>query len=309
MIRELRDADVPAVVDLLDELYPEWLHDVDDFRHRLATTPERARTLRLVAVEDGDVVGSAMGRFDLYSGRDDVAFLWIAVREGYRGRGIGSALYDETFAHLVRHGARRLLAESKDEDSARRFAGARGFRHTMTRRLSSLDPRSLDTSAFDELRRAREGEGFRVVPMSDFRDRPQAIHAIDAETSRDIPLDQPATEIDYDDWRRAHWESRLLSLEGSSVVAHDGRPISFAMISAQPSRGKAENAMTGTLREFRGRGLARLAKLRSIRWAAANGIAQIVTENDETNAPMLALNTSLGYGPFAAQLAYVRDLE
>jgi len=32
-----------------------------------------------------------------------------------------------------------------------------------------------------------------------------------------------------------------------------------------------------------------------------------VTENDETNAPMLALNTRLGYRPFAAVRSFVSD--
>ena len=57
------------------------------------------------------------------------------------------------------------------------------------------------------------------------------------------------------------------------------------------------NDMTGTLREFRGRGLARLLKLHQLEWAARDGIASVMTENDETNAAMLAVNTRLGYVP------------
>jgi RimJ/RimL family protein N-acetyltransferase len=68
------------------------------------------------------------------------------------------------------------------------------------------------------------------------------------------------------------------------------------------------NDMTGTLRSFRGRGLARLAKLCQLEWAARNGIVSVVTENDETNAPMLAVNTRLGYRRFHEVSSYVRDL-
>lgn len=309
MIRELRDSDLAGVVVLQEELYPEWLNDVAALRHSLASTSPRAYARRLVAVEDGDVVGWAGAERNLYTERTDVAFASVAVRERSRGRGIGSALYDEIAAHLVEHGARRWLAESRDDERSRRFAAARGFTHTMTRRLSKLDPRAVDLSGFEALRRRKEREGFRVVPMSEFRERPEAIYAIDLETSRDIPLDEPIADVRYDDWERRHWRHPLLSLAGSQVVVHEGSPVSFAMLRAQPRARKAVNDMTGTLREFRGRGLARLAKLASIQWAAASGITQIVTENDETNAPMLALNVSLGYRPFATWLAYVRDLE
>jgi RimJ/RimL family protein N-acetyltransferase len=81
------------------------------------------------------------------------------------------------------------------------------------------------------------------------------------------------------------------------------------MLHADLERGRAQNAGTGTLREFRRRGLARLAKLRQVEWAAASGITSIATANDETNAPMLAINQRLGYRPYSELLSFVRELE
>jgi len=54
------------------------------------------------------------------------------------------------------------------------------------------------------------------------------------------------------------------------------------------------------------RGLARLAKLATIRWAARNDVATIVTGNDDDNEAMLALNRSLGYLPLAERTFYFR---
>jgi hypothetical protein len=34
-----------------------------------------------------------------------------------------------------------------------------------------------------------------------------------------------------------------------------------------------------------------------------------VTQNDETNAAMLAVNTHLGYRPFESRHSYVKDIE
>ena len=56
---------------------------------------------------------------------------------------------------------------------------------------------------------------------------------------------------------------------------------------------------------LRGRGLARLAKLGTIRWAAEHGIAEIVTGNDADNLPMRELNRRLGY----RELFLRRDLQ
>ena len=66
---------------------------------------------------------------------------------------------------------------------------------------------------------------------------------------------------------------------------------------------------TGTGREYRGRGLALAVKLASTRWAREHGITQIVTTNDETNAPMLAINRRLGYEPAGRRVEYLIERE
>jgi GNAT superfamily N-acetyltransferase len=65
--------------------------------------------------------------------------------------------------------------------------------------------------------------------------------------------------------------------------------------------------MTGTLHDFRRRGLARLAKLATIRWAAEQGFRTMLTGNAETNAAMLGLNESLGYRPVLKETHFVRE--
>ncbi|MGB2874292.1 MAG: GNAT family N-acetyltransferase, partial [Gaiellaceae bacterium] len=66
-----------------------------------------------------------------------------------------------------------------------------------------------------------------------------------------------------------------------------------------------ENEWTATLPELRGRGLARLAKLASIRRAVEEGITEILTGNDPDNLPMRELNRRLGY----RELFVRRDFE
>ena len=45
-----------------------------------------------------------------------------------------------------------------------------------------------------------------------------------------------------------------------------------------------------------------------MRWAAANGITRVSTANDDTNAPMLAINARLGYEPLGRLLTMRREL-
>ena len=121
-----------------------------------------------------------------------------------------------------------------------------------------------------------------------------------------MPFEVPLGDFPFDEWEREYWSHPDHTLEGSFAVALAGRPVAISMLFTRRATGRASNEMTGTLREFRGQGLARLAKLASLRWAAASGITQVVTENDETNAPMLAINERLGYRPFRSVFSYVK---
>jgi GNAT superfamily N-acetyltransferase len=124
----------------------------------------------------------------------------------------------------------------------------------------------------------------------------------------DVPTDTPFDDFDYDDWLRSDWSYPDVSDDGSFVVLDGERPVSFAFVVVDPDGAMAVNAMTGTLREYRGRGLARLVKLASIRWAAERSVERILTGNDETNAAMLAVNRRLGYRPFTEHYAYAKEL-
>ena len=74
----------------------------------------------------------------------------------------------------------------------------------------------------------------------------------------------------------------------------------------EPAR-LAANEMTGTLRGFRRRGLARLVKLAAIRWAKEHGFEAMLTGNAESNTAMLDLNETLGYRPLARETHFVRE--
>jgi GNAT superfamily N-acetyltransferase len=89
----------------------------------------------------------------------------------------------------------------------------------------------------------------------------------------------------------------------------DGAVVAITMIRVDVETGRAENDITGTLPEYRGRGLAHLVKLESLRRVAAKGVTKVFTENDETNASMLAVNTRLGYRPHSSRLSWKRTVE
>ncbi|MBA3381120.1 MAG: GNAT family N-acetyltransferase [Actinobacteria bacterium] len=70
--------------------------------------------------------------------------------------------------------------------------------------------------------------------------------------------------------------------------------------------GRAVNDMTGTLRNYRGRGLATLAKRATLVNAASRGVELVSTDNHEINGPMLRVNEKLGYRHVGSLLSWSR---
>jgi RimJ/RimL family protein N-acetyltransferase len=130
---------------------------------------------------------------------------------------------------------------------------------------------------------------------------------VDIEATRDVPATEPMDHIPYNEWEQHVLAHPLFTPEGSFVAIVDGVAAAVSLLIVD-NAGRATSMFTGTLRDYRGRGLARAVKLASIEWAAANGVTQLVTTNDERNAPMLAINRRLGYEPVGRRVEWLKEL-
>jgi len=300
VIREFEDGDAEATADLLAEHTP-WFETARGLRHRIAALPARAHRATWIAEDAGQVVGYCEAEFQWVTEREDVGQVYAVVAPSHRRRGLGSLLFDRAVEHVVAHGARELRSWSFADSDA--FLERRGFERTREERMSTVDPRTVDTSALDRL-----PEGVGVQSLRELWPRLLAVHALYVDAARDMPVDHPESNIDYDEWLRETIEDPDLTRDGSSVVLVDGAPAALSFLKVDERHAVAEHELTGTARAFRRRGLARLAKLAVLRWAAANGITRVSTGNDATNVGMLAINEDLGFRPFAVETEWVKRL-
>jgi GNAT superfamily N-acetyltransferase len=290
-IRDVQpEQDAEAVVALLREVNPVATVTAASWVHGVRAVPARAGSRTWVAEVDGQIAGRAVASRELFGGGS----AWFAVGVGvaFRRQGVGSALYDVAYAHAASL-SDDVVTNFYETPEGVRFAEARGFRESRAEQLSVLDPRIVTDHPAAEVRPLTE---------ADLRDA----HRIDEATTADIPMHEPITEIPYDEWVGWVLEEPLFTRAGSFLAYADGEPAAVSLLKADIETGRAENWMLGTLPEFRGRGLGTAAKLATIQWAAANGITQMFTTNDETNAPMLAINRRLGYVPAGRRVEYTR---
>ncbi len=275
--------------------------------HWLASAPERARLTAWVADDEGELAGWSEAFLQWDVKEEGVAFFWFGVRPDARRRGVGTGFYELAEKHLLDVGARRLESLATGDPGGERFLLARGFAKTRSEQCWSLAPRSFDAARAEELERAKAAEGYRLVPLGAVRDRREELFGLFSVAHADVPADHTHVET-YEEWTKTLWEYPDLDPDGSFVVFADDRPVAFAWIAVDREGRRGTHMMTGTAREFRKRGLARLAKVATIRWAREAGITALVTENDSANHGMLALNAELGYEPTRTLQHFAKDV-
>jgi GNAT superfamily N-acetyltransferase len=295
-IREVdpeRDAD--GVVALEREARPTIVTSPAAWLHRERTIPARAQLRAWVAEDAGRIVAEGYALRNFFSESSETALVGVTVAASHRRRGLGARFYELVSDHAAAIGATSQLAAFHETEAGVAFARARGFAEVRAEAESAVDPRTITE---------RSPADVDLRPVADVD--PQLVYAVDLEATRDMPTTEPVEDMPYDEWEQHVLQHPLFTPEGSFVAMVDGVAAAASLIIADRESGRATSMFTGTLGAYRGRGLARAVKLASVEWLAANGITQLVTTNDETNLPMLAINRRLGFEPAGRRVVYVR---
>ena len=304
MIRPLRETDISRLAPLWRKLRPDAVHSERGLRHLVESFPERAQSTHWVAVE-GSIVAWGFAHRRWWRASKN-AFIWVGVLPEARGRGLGRELWELAESHVKGLDVERVNADAVGDPAGERFLQKRGFRRIRTVVISAIDPRSADVDELEARRARAEASGYRIVSYAE-ADLAQ-LHRLAMEASDDEPGEDAPHELTFEEWRRDLLELPDLTHEGSLVIVAGDAPVAYCALSIDPASGRGRNEGTGTARAHRGRGLATLAKLAQLRWAAEHGIERIITDNDEQNVPMLAINRRLGYRPFVERHGFLKEL-
>ncbi|MCB5179982.1 GNAT family N-acetyltransferase [Streptomyces antimicrobicus] len=306
VIRDLRPADpadVESVVRVRRAALPYLLSTPAGVAFELAGANPAKRYRVLVAeTADGRIVGTAQVGLAYDSPEPGRSFVNAYVDPAGRGLGAGSGLLAAAEAYLAGEGAAEVFAWVLDEPAYRAFAERRGYRASRSAHFLRLD---LAGGALPPVPPLPAGVELR--PASAFAADPRPLFEADAETTADEPGDVEVEFDDYADWVRHTWNNPDLDKELTTVALVDGTVAAFTA-ALTDGAGRYASGMTGTLRAFRGRGLAKLVKTASLHRARAAGYREAFTGNDTANAPMLAVNTWFGYEVCATEVRYAKEI-
>lgn len=316
----LRPMEVPrdcdGVARLRSACFPAWPVSGDEVGAAEARRlPERLH-VPWVAVEGDAIAGYGYVEEPGVAARPGRVRLQVLVDPARRGHGIGGALY-AALADLARDaGTTELVTEAcASEPAARHFLMQRGFveyhrRQEARLQLADVDPAAV-ARGIDAATDAFFRTGVRIATYRQLQlaadDAPRRLYDLDAALWADVPFGLTGAVPTFEQYRVLELADPHF-LPPATFIALDGaRWIGLGALMS--GKGFLLNSMTGVVRDWRGRGLARWLKLHTIRCALERGAPELRTFNDSVNAAILGLNRSLGFRVAAVELRYRKELQ
>ncbi|HEV2009620.1 MAG TPA: GNAT family N-acetyltransferase [Candidatus Limnocylindria bacterium] len=316
--REFRDADrEPWVEERNAQVHELQRGTADEWREWEQIDPPKNLLRVSVDAADGRLAAGADLGPGSFPRADGTLFGGLNVMRAHRRKGLGTALLDALETEARKAKAPRILAgTSAAFEGSLEWAQKHGYKEIGRRLESYVDVKTFDGRALRDVVERVETSGIRLATVTEFlRGRDEAaierfwrdLWEAEAPMWDDVPWASPTPHWPYEKFKKIAVDSGKLVKE-ATIVAVDGERIAALTTTAKQGTDRGYTWMTGTGRDYRGRGLATALKVKMLAAAKAAGLRAMLTTNDEPNKAMRGINAKLGYVMLPAHIELERTL-
>jgi mycothiol synthase len=303
-IREFQPEDFPAEARLSNRVDPEEPRTAEELQHWEESMAAPHLIHRKFVAEER-VSGAMVAGGELMQ----VPFnyhprrFWASVQvdPDHRRRGIGQRLYDVVEREATERAAIGLWGSARAEDPPSvRFLQRQGFVEQRRVWVSRLELARADLSVLIDRSAALAAQGIRFSTLAaEGPDRPEVrerFYRVWDTSGLDVPVVGTHTSVPFEQFVRLEFEGPDFCPEAVFLAIHDDEYVGVtANNRSAGDPGTLWVGFTGTLRAYRGRGIASELKRRAIEYARTHGYRYMRTGNDSLNAPIWAINERLGF--------------
>jgi GNAT superfamily N-acetyltransferase len=309
-LRPVTPEDVSAIADLETSRTPDDPHDAAMVAYWWTHDPDARHALRLI----GDGVYLSARHGDWQPGARRYGVIHVSIRPGAWTPDLHHGCLEIAESWLKAEMAEVGVVKTRaDFESELRVAREHGYRDVRQERFWELDlvaNRDALLADTEESRAQMRRQGVDLVTL-DHDDSPETIakvYELDIASTADIPTTVPITMPPLDEWYRNYFENPGVRKDRFWIARLGDDVVGMSLIEYPPGRGIAKTQYTGTSPRFRGRGIARALKFETIAQAIAVGATRVRTDNDSENAPILHINSQMGYQPMTPTIELHRPL-
>jgi GNAT superfamily N-acetyltransferase len=316
--REFRDSDrEPWVEERNDQIHELQRGTADEWREWEAIDPPKFLLRVSIDAPDGSLAGGA----DLGPGflprPDGTLFGGVNVMRAHRRRGVGTALLDAVEREARNAKAPRILSNTNASFAGSlEWATKRGYKEIGRRIESFVEVQTFESGPLRDVIARAEASGIRFATVGDLlRGRDAAaietfwrdLWEAEAPMWEDVPWASPTPHWPFEKFKKMAVDSGKM-VNDATIVALDGDRIAAFTTTGKQGSDRGYTWMTGTGRDYRGRGLATALKVKMLAAAKAAGLRAMLTTNDEPNKAMRGINAKLGYVMLPANIELEKSL-
>ena len=316
--REFRDGDrEPWTEERNEQVHELQRGTADEWREWEQLDPLKYHLRVSVDAPDGHLAAGA----DLGLGHlprpDGTLFGGVNVMRTERRKGLGRTLLDAIEGEARTAKAPRILGgTSAAFTGSLEWANAHGYAEIGRRIESYVDVQTFDDTPFGGVVKRVDASGLRLATVGELlsgRDEAATeafwhdLWEAEAPMWEDVPWASPTPHWPYEKFRKLTVESGKLVYD-ATIVAMDGMRIAAFTTTGKQGTDRGYTWMTGTGRDYRGRGLATALKVKMLAGAKAAGLRAMLTTNDEPNKAMRGINAKLGYVMLPAHVELEKKL-
>ncbi|MEA2011108.1 MAG: GNAT family N-acetyltransferase [Actinomycetota bacterium] len=312
-LSEGAEGDYEAIVRIARAVRPDDYVSVADIQDWQENQRRAGRfTARWLAWVSDSIVGSAyVGESPWIESTMMIAHVMVHPENQHQG--YGRTLLEKTEATALEFGGESLLGWTQEtRPRAMRFLERAGFRENDREWQSTLELGRFDATAWQAALDRVTASGLRIISVgtlaTERTDWKRDLHHLYVQLETDVPTMFPILEMPFDDFealilgRRLVTDGFLVAMDGDQLVGLTEPQL----VDDEPTAIAQE--MTGVRSDYRGRGVATALKIEAATWAKDSGFTSIRTDNAQSNAPMLAVNTRLGFERDHATVEYLKRL-
>ena len=281
------DADLERIAGLKAQIDPILESTVEE----IAFMTERlGSALLLLAELEEEPAGFGLAGVFPEQEAEPFAYAELGVAPGFKGHGVGGALYTALSEHARGLGKSELQLEVGEEDGgAIAFLEKRGYREVERQKAVALDLRALESDPVEP------PAGVEIRSWAERPNLAEAMFELYREANADIPGLDAEVDTTFEEWRVRELERPARRHDLSFVALAGEDLVGYATLDVFPAGGF--HGLTAVARAWRRRGVGRALKLSQIAAAKAAGLEKLYTESEERNEPMRRLNEELGFRP------------
>ena len=302
--RKFDPSDYERLVEISNANYPDYPVSVSEQRTRDESV-EKSKLLNKRSTfldhETGVIVGFGTIAHVIDQFHPKKFGISIVVDPMYHSRGVGSAIYNTLSKQLADLDAIVVWTTTKEDlPQQTEFFQHRGFVGKNRSWESRLDLTTFDPSKFQHYLSKVVADGVTFTTLAQEKKDDDAflhqLHEFVQLINEDMPREAPFTPLTYEQWRAFSYDSPKIIPGGYWIARKDSQLAGISVVvKNEKDPASLSQDDTGVRRDYRSRGIATALKLKLIDWAKNNSYHNIKTWNDSKNAPMLAVNTRLGF--------------